>query len=407
MTIPMGNGKLNLNPCTPEEERANIATQNTVNNYVTNQITELTEIIGDIEVSGTSDHKVSINATDNTALGYDYLHAKIQQADVADRGIGHVVVRSDPYGVDDNTEAFYCDLSTVNLYNDQPLMFLACIEGEIVWQEIATGGGGDPVDTYTVKDTSTSTPRYLHDALENTGTYVGGADINVFGVPYVASGADYKERLYLDVSAITDWDDTGTFVLSLVDNASKYLSIEDLGELLYLDATFIANIDVLINANTDKYRAIRGKATATTNGGSTTFTIDGIVALESGLDPRVDTGDAAETVTIANVPGERHENNEDVYADYNKLLTRWEARPNRLLRRIKSTTAIDARTDWPLINAGTGFAAYLNDDGTFSDAFPIKNHYFDEMPINHPGWDFFDGTNHWFINIGCTPGSSS
>jgi hypothetical protein len=73
-------------------------------------------------------------------------------------------------------------------------------------------------------------------------------------------------------------------------------------------------------------------------------------------------------------------------------------------KRAKSVSAISAATGWAVDEAGTGDACYVAADGTFGDSFTVKSNYFDELPANHPGWIFSDGTDLWFVNMGCNAG---
>lgn len=73
----------------------------------------------------------------------------------------------------------------------------------------------------------------------------------------------------------------------------------------------------------EKPRALRG----TWLSGTTTLTIDSIVVLDSGSDPREDPLDAAETIEVANIPTDTYSAGQRVYADWSAVNEQWEARP--------------------------------------------------------------------------------
>lgn len=77
----------------------------------------------------------------------------------------------------------------------------------------------------------------------------------------------------------------------------------------------------------ERRRSIRGKAYTAYLTSATTIEIDGIHALESGLDPRTDPTDATERVEVSNTAfSQAFADNEDVYADWNCKAGVWEAR---------------------------------------------------------------------------------
>lgn len=75
----------------------------------------------------------------------------------------------------------------------------------------------------------------------------------------------------------------------------------------------------------ERRRLIRGQAVGAVSG-SGTFSIDNIVVWASGLDPRTDPTNAAETVTVSNaVHSESYTDNEIVEAVFNVVANQWEA----------------------------------------------------------------------------------
>lgn len=203
--------ELIVNPCTPGD--------NAHNAQVTQEL--ITNIITLIEESGTvDDKKLAVNGTDFTNATYDYLHAKVEQTDVADATLGYATVHSQTVG--DLTELFYVDLSLVSGY-DGTLKVLSIDGGELFW---LTASG--LVDSYEVMVTADdSTPKFLHSAFNLNTSYVSGADMLV-GTQTVGSAAtNQTERLFVDVSAITGYDASAFRVLTLEANAVAWRSPTD------------------------------------------------------------------------------------------------------------------------------------------------------------------------------------
>lgn len=73
MTQIMGNNRVNPDPCTPE-----MANNNDV--VLQTQVDNLTTIVNN-SIVGASDHKVSIDSTDEMGSGFDYLFAKLAHHD--------------------------------------------------------------------------------------------------------------------------------------------------------------------------------------------------------------------------------------------------------------------------------------------------------------------------------------
>lgn len=311
--------ELRTNICVDDPNDLSSFVQDVIYNaQTTNElINNLTEAITNIEASGTSDHKVSVNATDNAALGFDYLHAKFNDAAAYVSGQDALVCVET---VSNSTERLFMDTSAISGFpgSVSDTYVLSLVSGAISWTLL----GSDSIDSYEVKVTANdSTQSYLHDAFNLNATYVTNADILVGTATVGGSGTNQTERLFVDVSAINSYSATGFFLLGLDDNVSKYVTIETIGTELFSDSTFLTELTDLIESETpEKYRAIRGQATATTTAADATFTIDGVIALDSGLLP-------SEPVTVHNIPAEAHLNNQDVLADYNEASTRWEARP--------------------------------------------------------------------------------
>lgn len=229
--------ELIVNPCTPGDLAHNA--------QVTQEL--ITNIITIIDGSSTiDDKKLAVNLDDYNNATYDYLHAKVEQTDVADATLGYATVRSET--VDDLTELFYVDFSLVSNYGGS-LKYLAIDGGELFWLD-----GLGVTDSYTVKSTATDTVAgYLHDAIEDNATYASGADIIVAaatgsGAPWAAGtgAADQTERLFVDVSAISGYHATNLLVLTIEANAVSWQSPTDIvgaGYAIDIDGSFNIGFD--------------------------------------------------------------------------------------------------------------------------------------------------------------------
>lgn len=229
--------ELIMNPCTPGDLAHNA--------QVTQEL--ITNIITIIDGSSTiDDKKLAVNLTDKNNVTYDYLHAKVEQTDVADATLGYATVRSET--VDDLTELFYVDFSLVSNYGGS-LKYLAIDGGELFWLD-----GVGVTDTYTVKASATdTTPNYLHDKIEDSATYASGADMIVAaatgsGGTWAAGtgAADQTERLFVDVSVIAGYHASNLLVLTIEANAVSWQAITDVvgaGYAIDIDGSFNIGFD--------------------------------------------------------------------------------------------------------------------------------------------------------------------
>ena len=217
------NDILAVNPsaCTPEAQAANWVTQNTINN-------NFSQTIG----TGSGDtYKVAVDATDLANATPDYLHAKINDHGTADFNFG-VIVRSQTIG--HATEQFYWSADDIPGYNPSKILSTDT-NGYLLWADPNTA-----VDSFTVGVSSgDSTPKFLHDCLKDTATYVGGADIIVAGAVDGAHATNQHERFFVDVSAMTGWAGTGTFVWMTIDNVTQLIdvSVGGLGDTYKVKST--------------------------------------------------------------------------------------------------------------------------------------------------------------------------
>ncbi len=93
------------------------------------------------------------------------------------------------------------------------------------------------------------------------------------------------------------------------------------------------------------YRLIRGIVTAVVHAEDASFTIDNIITLASGLDPRIDPLDGAETVTIVNVQTENFGSGDTVTAIYNAIEAQWEVLMVEEFRLVRGTVVSGVNAD--------------------------------------------------------------
>lgn len=226
----MGNQKINVNPCTQADEKQNWSV---VNNFITN----LSEVI---ESGVSSDHMVSVNATDEANATYNYLHSKIQ--DVMAGGsfsaaAGDVVVKAET--ISNVKEKFYWRASGITGYSGTGDYSLNIRDGALVFSPIDSG-----VDSYTVLVSATdSTPNYLQNSIKETAAIDATGDLTVVGNVFGAAAADQKLALAVDVSTISGWHATAFRVLAIENNISAYTTITVIGQKLVVDATFLGALD--------------------------------------------------------------------------------------------------------------------------------------------------------------------
>jgi hypothetical protein len=205
----IGADGINTRPCSPEDEAKNWQ-------VIKNTINQLFEAVNNISVAF-SDHKVAVNDTDNTNLTFDYLHAKVNDNDTYAIDLD-LLVMSETVG--DLTERFFVKSSNISGFSDPGtlLLTLADDKSTVQWT-----GATIVSDTFKVKATGTdSTEDYFHNTINDNATYVGGADIIVASATVGAAASNQKERLFVDVSAISGWAATGEFVLRLVGNTVQW-----------------------------------------------------------------------------------------------------------------------------------------------------------------------------------------
>ncbi len=144
-------------------------------------------------------------------------------------------------------ERLQVDFSQVPGYNDSELhrVFL-----EAVWHSGAEGGvavqwgaAADVFDNYTVLVSSDdATDSYLHDAFHLNTTYVADSDILVGTETVGAAGTNQKERLFVDVSAISGYNGTDFLLLGIAGNVTQFFGVDDLGIDVaagtYIDVTY-------------------------------------------------------------------------------------------------------------------------------------------------------------------------
>jgi len=148
-------------------------------------------------------------------------------------------------------ERLQVDFSQVPGYNDSELhrVFL-----EAEWHSGAEGGiavkwgaAADVFDNYTVLVTGDdSTAKYLHSAFHLNVVYVENSDILVGTETVGGAGTNQKERLFVDVSAISGYNGTDFLLLGISGNVTQFFGVDDLG----IDVAAGTYIDVTYSAGT-------------------------------------------------------------------------------------------------------------------------------------------------------------
>lgn len=203
----MAAPQINTAVCSMEDVQQALQTVQTIVNQFTTVIDTVTA----------SDHKVIVNGSD---VAPGYLHAKIQDAGTFSASC--VAIRAQT--VSNLKEQFFFDAQDVAGFEASvPKLFT--YDG-VQWVLVDFVGF---VDTQKVLVTSgDTTASYLHDAFNLNATYVGNADILVGTATVGAAASNQTERLFVDVSAISGWAGTGTFLLGIVNNVSQYIAMSSL-----------------------------------------------------------------------------------------------------------------------------------------------------------------------------------
>lgn len=141
----------------------------------------------------------------------------------------------------------------------------------------------------------------------------------------------------------------------------------------------------------ERYRLVRGLAAGAVNGESS-FPIDNLKVLASGLDPRSDPTSMAETLTIQNIFGDSYLDNEIVVAVYNVVDNQWEAFENKAATSEKDTYVctlagtISAGTTTNMgPGTGTVYAIGTGSGLTSLGTRTIYNPYLTALPATAPG----------------------
>lgn len=116
----------------------------------------------------------------------------------------------------------------------------------------------------------------------------------------------------------------------------------------------------------ERYRMIRGEVYAGFDGAATTFEIDHIVVLESGLDPRTDPTDVDEKIVVQNIYDDEGATDDKLIAVYNVVANQWEAIPRTAVQKryvADATSAISAGSP-ASPTSGSAMVYIMNDDGS-------------------------------------------
>lgn len=129
--------------------------------------------------------------------------------------------------------------------NGEVALFRTGYSGAANQQYVHHSGAFQWVAAYTVKATANdSTASYLHDAINDNGTYVSGQDPLVKTETVGAGGTDQKERLFFDSSAVDAWTATDNEVLGhTTDGAAHWFKVDlglevDTNELQLYDTNY-------------------------------------------------------------------------------------------------------------------------------------------------------------------------
>jgi hypothetical protein len=264
--------------------------------------------------SGSDDKTVKISAGDSAS---EYLHASmVNTAVYASANDVNVYASIHPVGggggVSNETLRLFLDVNVVPGWNGTGTLVWVMVNG--VWNFQTLDDFSDSFFsnlslTGLSYDTSTETLSAGFHMIRGQATSNSAADDDEFGVDGVVA---------LGFGASPG-------ATATIKKADQKVNIRD-NE--WVTAAYRASNSTWELVSVERYRAIKGKATTLVEGGST-FSIDDIVALDSGQDPRTDVTSAVETVTVYNTTVPSTWNNDDeVWADWNGKDGRWQARPN-------------------------------------------------------------------------------
>lgn len=380
MARVVDNNKINPNPCGPEDNAANWATQSVINNNQT---------IINQNGGGADTYKVGVNATDVANATFDFLHAKIHDNATYVSGQDMVVASATVGNV---TERFFVDVSAITNFSGSGSYFLIIAGGVTAWAPLSAA-----IDNYTVLVTgSDTTPSYLHDAIKDNAAYVSGADILVASATDGANGTDQKERFFVDVSAIGGYSDTGTYAFLLINNVTTLVDVTSGG----LADTY--KVKSTANDTTAAYLhdAVNTNATRVS-------TEDAIVACETAGASSTNQKeefflDSSVINSYSSIPdGETWQLSLSRSGSTRTLKWAHSSAPGSL-GRVKTASPFSAATGDSAAAAGTGTLNFVANDGTLDGPHDALSTYADEIQEGIPGWAFTDSDgNLWLVNAGC------
>jgi hypothetical protein len=175
--------------CTPADEAENW-------NITNQQFVTIEETLVTLATGG---EKVKSTVVDTTA---EYLHDAIADVATYDSSTDPLVKAATiDKGSGNLAERLFVDASGITGYTTSGTVVLALVSGVIQW----TASGGS--DAFTVMITAgDTTPSYLHDAVNDNGTYESGEDLLVKSETVGSGGTNQKERLFVESDAISGWD---------------------------------------------------------------------------------------------------------------------------------------------------------------------------------------------------------
>lgn len=439
----LGGGKINPHPCTPEDAIANWTIQDQINESFQQYV-------------GLDSFKMKVSGTDATE---GFLSDKLPPSEAYDPNADGLVLTEITYpgGGVENMQMFL-NSSGVAGYNASGTYAYCLVDGVLQWYD-TTAFASSGTDDKTVRVNSAGdTAEYLLPSMYFQASYETGEDLPVYA-DYTTSAGNEKLVVFIQADQITGHSHLTPILLGKDDNAWKFFRASDFvsgdtliygvvkGNVAYGTTDIIVDNVVALAGGDDpsegnpateitvtrtqqeafpdntpimaifdgatwatlcveRNRLVRGQVVGTVSGGDPTFQIDNLATLASGIDPRTDPTDAAETVTVDNTFSENYTDNQWLNCAYNSSSRTWQPLSSSSTTEInvlygKSTSEITAATGWDSDGWGSGTWQRLDTDGSFlGDETTVYNRYFDTIPSDTPVWVI----GSYVLNAGCSAG---
>lgn len=213
----LGDDKLNLFPCTQEDEQYNLSVlnsfQQTVNNFIE---------------GGEDSGKVYVSSADDT---WNYLHDKMTTQATRDTDEDPLIAVAIGNAGGVETLTLFLDSSAIDNYSDTGLWVLSLNNGNAEWYDASTfGGGGGGADILVqTSNTDTAGGEYLSAKMED---YTGASPAYAAGDLLVQcdltnSGGAENLRFYANTNSYPGYSATGTWALCLDDNVWTWVDISN------------------------------------------------------------------------------------------------------------------------------------------------------------------------------------